>query len=100
VRIPNLIVAGWWDQEDFYGPLAIYRNQEKGDSQHRNFLVIGPWNHGGWGRGQGDHYGPFDLVSCPINMWHIDCCTLGYLSQGRYRDGQGPTENRTGAGRV
>lgn len=63
VRIPNLIVAGWWDQEDFYGPLAIYQNQEKGDGRHRNFLVIGPWNHGGWAFGKGRDYGPFDLGS-------------------------------------
>jgi uncharacterized protein len=63
VRIPNLIVAGWWDQEDFYGPLAIYKNQERGDTQHRNFLVIGPWNHGGWARSIGDRYGPVELGS-------------------------------------
>jgi putative CocE/NonD family hydrolase len=60
-RVPNLIVAGWWDQEDFYGPLAIYRRQEQGDALGRNFLVIGPWNHGGWARTSGDVYGPFDL---------------------------------------
>ena len=62
-KIPDLIVAGWWDQEDFYGPLTIYKNQEHGDTQHRDFLVIGPWNHGGWARGDGRHYGPFDLGS-------------------------------------
>jgi uncharacterized protein len=63
VKIPDLIVAGWWDQEDFYGPLAIYKNQERGDSQHRNFLVVGPWNHGGWARSDGNRYGPFDMGS-------------------------------------
>jgi putative CocE/NonD family hydrolase len=63
VAVPNLVVAGWWDQEDFYGPQEIYRNQEKGDRHSRNFLVIGPWYHGGWARGEGTHYGPFDLGS-------------------------------------
>ena len=24
-RVPTLNVAGWWDQEDFYGPVTIYR---------------------------------------------------------------------------
>jgi putative CocE/NonD family hydrolase len=61
--VPNLIVAGWWDQEDFYGPLEIYKNQEKGDQKNRNFLVIGPWNHGGWSHGDGRTYGPFDFGS-------------------------------------
>lgn len=63
VSIPNLIVAGWWDQEDFYGPLQIYQARERGDSQRHNFLVIGPWNHGGWTRERADRYGPFDLGS-------------------------------------
>lgn len=62
VVIPNLIVAGWYDQEDFYGPLEIYKNQEKGDDESLNYLVVGPWNHGGW-RGEGAEYGPFNLGS-------------------------------------
>jgi uncharacterized protein len=63
VAIPNLNVGGWWDQEDFYGTLKIYENQEKGDKKNRNFLVIGPWNHGGWASGDGSAYGPFDMGS-------------------------------------
>jgi putative CocE/NonD family hydrolase len=46
--VPTLTVGGWWDQEDRYGPLATYRVLERGDSSRRNFLVMGPWNHGGW----------------------------------------------------
>ena len=61
--IPDLIVAGWWDQEDFYGPLTIYQAQKRRDSQRLNFLVVGPWNHGGWANDQADHYGPFELGS-------------------------------------
>ena len=26
-KVPNLNVAGWWDQEDFYGPMEIYQPQ-------------------------------------------------------------------------
>ena len=51
--VPNLNVAGWWDQEDFYGPLKIYETLEKFDQGHRDYLVAGPWNHGGWARGPG-----------------------------------------------
>ena len=57
VRVPTLNVAGWWDQEDFYGPLAIYAALEKHDPRNLNFLVVGPWNHGGWGGGPGDKLG-------------------------------------------
>jgi putative CocE/NonD family hydrolase len=48
--VPTLTVGGWWDQEDRYGPLATYAALEKGDTGGRNFLVMGPWNHGGWRR--------------------------------------------------
>jgi putative CocE/NonD family hydrolase len=51
--VPTLNVAGWWDQEDFYGPLKIYELLERHDTENKNFLVVGPWNHGGWsGKGQ------------------------------------------------
>lgn len=60
VTVPTLNVGGWWDQEDFYGPVQIYRTLEKRDSSARNFLVVGPWNHGGW-RGAGKALGKIDF---------------------------------------
>lgn len=56
-KVPNLNVAGWWDQEDFYGPMKIYEILEKEDPDHLNYLVAGPWNHGGWARGAGNSLG-------------------------------------------
>jgi len=56
--VPNLNVAGWWDQEDFYGPQKVYALLEKNDGQHLNYFVAGPWNHGGWAHGRGDKLGP------------------------------------------
>ncbi len=57
VPVPTLNVAGWWDAEDFYGPLAIYETLERYDSNHENYLVVGPWRHGGWARANGDELG-------------------------------------------
>ncbi len=48
-QIPIMHVGGYFDQEDLNGPQIMYQNLEKNDSLHRNFLVLGPWNHGGWG---------------------------------------------------
>ncbi|HWZ30519.1 MAG TPA: CocE/NonD family hydrolase [Bryobacteraceae bacterium] len=59
--VPNLNVAGWWDQEDYWGPLKIYETLEKNDADHKNYLVIGPWRHGGWG-GEGKALGPIDFA--------------------------------------
>ncbi|MEP7271928.1 MAG: CocE/NonD family hydrolase [Acidobacteriota bacterium] len=63
VKVPTLNVAGWWDQEDFYGPIRIYKALEEHDSSHRNFLVVGPWNHGGWAGGTGERLGPISFDS-------------------------------------
>ncbi|MVM29025.1 CocE/NonD family hydrolase [Spirosoma sp. HMF4905] len=50
-------VAGWWDQEDFYGPVKAYQTWEKKDDKHQNYLIVGPWNHGGWAWGEGRKLG-------------------------------------------
>ena len=63
VTVPTLSVAGWWDQEDFYGPITIYRELEKHDNANKNFLVVGPWRHGGWGNGPGQKLGNIDFGS-------------------------------------
>jgi putative CocE/NonD family hydrolase len=57
VTVPTLDVAGWWDQEDFYGPQKIYETLEPLDRDGMNFFAVGPWNHGGWMRTGGDALG-------------------------------------------
>ena len=61
--VPNLNVAGWWDQEDFYGPMATYQRLEKLDKRNLNYVVAGPWNHGGWGHGAGNSLGEIPFGS-------------------------------------
>ena len=63
VTVPILNVAGWWDQEDFYGPLKIYELLERHDAKNQNFLVVGPWNHGGWSRSDGEKLGKINFGS-------------------------------------
>ncbi len=63
VTVPTLNVAGWWDQEDFYGPIKIYELLERNDKENKNFLVVGPWNHGGFSRGDGDKLGRINFGS-------------------------------------
>ncbi len=55
--VPNLNVAGFWDQEDPWGPWQIFRHAEQSDPGHTNFIVAGPWYHGEWHRADGDHLG-------------------------------------------
>ena len=53
VKVPNLNVGGWFDQEDFAGPWRIFAASETPESRQYNYLVYGPWNHGGWFSGAG-----------------------------------------------
>ncbi|MDA7951141.1 MAG: CocE/NonD family hydrolase [Pirellulaceae bacterium] len=52
-----MTVGGWFDAEDLYGPLSIYQSVEKKNPNVTNTLVMGPWAHGGWSRGNGDSLG-------------------------------------------
>ena len=60
-EVPTLEVGGYWDQEDMWGTQAEYAalrpNEKPNDPLHKVFMVLGPWNHGGWARGPGDQLG-------------------------------------------
>jgi len=85
VRVPTLNVAGWWDQEDFYGPLAIYAALEKRDPRSLNRLVVGPWNHGGWNGGAGDKLGdiPFDSATAKYFREQVEAPFFAAHLKGR-----------------
>ncbi len=55
--VPNLNVAGFWDQEDPWGPWQIFRHAGEQDPDHTNFIVAGPWFHGQWQTPKGDSIG-------------------------------------------
>lgn len=52
-----LTVGGWFDAEDLYGPLKTYQTIENNNPNIFNALVMGPWAHGGWARGDGSSLG-------------------------------------------
>ncbi len=57
IKHPILNVAGWFDAEDFYGPMSIYDTIEEKNPDNKSILVVGPWLHGGWARMDGDSLG-------------------------------------------
>jgi putative CocE/NonD family hydrolase len=47
LKVPVMVVAGLWDQEDIYGAQAVYQALEAKDRGGDMVkLVMGPWNHG------------------------------------------------------
>lgn len=61
VKPAVLIVGGWYDSEDLYGPLHIYSSIEEKNANNKTHLVMGPWSHGGWARGDGSTFGDFNF---------------------------------------
>lgn len=57
VNAATLVVGGWFDTEDLYGPLRTYASIEKLNPKTKNTLVMGPWRHGGWAKMPGDKLG-------------------------------------------
>lgn len=52
-----MTVGGWFDAENLYGALQVYRSVETQSPGANNRLVMGPWYHGGWSRSDGDALG-------------------------------------------
>ncbi len=73
LKVPTLLVAGLWDQEDIYGALAVYRAIEPKDTTNNMvYLAIGPWYHGQQIE-IGDHLGAirFDADTAKQFRWQV-----------------------------
>ncbi len=70
-QIPILHVGGYYDQEDINGPQLMYVHMEKKDSSNRNFIVLGPWNHGQWGSSNAESLGKISFGSNTAEWFHV-----------------------------
>jgi hypothetical protein len=52
-----MLVGGWYDTEDPQGLFRQHEFMEKNGPPAVDMLVMGPWNHGGFARGDGDKLG-------------------------------------------
>jgi putative CocE/NonD family hydrolase len=61
-----LSVGGWFDAWVLAGPLAVHKAIEERSPGTTNLLVMGPWSHGEWARGEGDRLGnlTFGSATC------------------------------------
>lgn len=57
IKCATMTVGGWYDNEDLYGALKTYEHIERQNPGIFNVLVVGPWDHGGWSRADGDWLG-------------------------------------------
>lgn len=81
-----MTVGGWFDAEDLYGPLQIYRVVERENPGIDNVLVMGPWRHGGWARGDGDRLG-HAAFGAPTSVHYRETLELPFFESHLRGDG-------------
>ena len=61
IKTAVLVTGGWYDAEDLYGAINTYKTLVKDNPNTPIYFTMGPWVHGGWARGPGDHLGDVDF---------------------------------------
>jgi len=61
IKTAVLVTGGWYDAEDLYGAINTYKTLVKDNPSTPIYFAMGPWVHGGWARGPGDHLGDIDF---------------------------------------
>ena len=75
----TMTVGGFFDAEDCFGALHVFKAlEEQNPASHKNMLVMGPWFHGGWERGDGDLFGDQNFGS-KTSQWFRENVELPYF---------------------
>ncbi len=85
IRPAVMTVGGWFDAENLYGALETYKKVEASTTGGTNVLVMGPWLHGGWSRGDGASLGPIPFGSNTSSFFreHIEFPFFQYYLKGK-----------------
>ncbi|MBZ5602450.1 MAG: CocE/NonD family hydrolase [Acidobacteriia bacterium] len=80
-----MTVGGWFDAEDLFGALNVYKSIEKQSPGSNNILVMGPWFHGGWERGEGESLGNvhFGSKTAPFFQDEIELPFFNFYLKGK-----------------
>jgi len=72
LKVPTLLVAGQWDEQDIYGATAVYRTLKPRDKNNdKVFLALGPWRH----------MGALDSTGRSLGALQFDCDTARQFRQ-------------------
>jgi uncharacterized protein len=80
IRAPTLVVGGWFDAEDLAGPFRTWRALRAQAPQTDVKLVIGPWEHGGWSRGDANTLGALTF-GAPSGPYFRDSIEFPFFRQ-------------------
>jgi len=75
----TMVVGGFFDAEDAFGAQQVFKALEKQNpATHPNMLVLGPWFHGGWERGDGQFFGDQNFGS-KTSLWFEENVELPFF---------------------
>ena len=78
LKVPTLLVASEWDQEDIFGAPAVFNAVKHNDNGNAH-LVLGPWHHGE-ANGPASSLGPLDWGS-DTGKWFRENVLLPFLDE-------------------
>ncbi|MBS1527611.1 MAG: CocE/NonD family hydrolase, partial [Bacteroidetes bacterium] len=99
IKTPTLITGGWFDAEDLYGAINTYKTLIKNNPNTPIYFTMGPWVHGGWSRGDGDHLGDvyFGGPTGPYYREKIEFAFFSHYLKGTEMDLQPVNTFETGS---
>lgn len=83
-----LTIGGWFDAENLFGALNVFKSVEKQGHEKGNRIVMGPWWHGQWARDDGAHIGDISFNS-KASVWYRENVELPYFKHV-LKDGPDP----------
>ena len=88
IKTAVLVTGGWYDAEDLYGAINTYKTIVKNNPATPAYFAMGPWVHGGWARGNGDHLGDigFDGSTAAFYRENIEFKFFSHYLKGTEMD--------------
>ncbi len=98
IKTATLVTGGWYDAEDLYGAINTYKTLAKNNPATPVYFAMGPWVHGGWARGNGDHLGDvgFGGPTGPFYRENIEFKFFSHYLKGTELDLQPVSTFQTG----
>ncbi|HEV3236320.1 MAG TPA: CocE/NonD family hydrolase, partial [Gemmataceae bacterium] len=79
-----MTVGGWFDAENLFGALEVFNTIKRDSPKSKNYLVMGPWVHGGWSRGDGAKLGDVSF-NAKTSEYYRDNIEFPFF-EGRLKD--------------
>jgi putative CocE/NonD family hydrolase len=81
MKLAMLIVGGHFDTEDLLGPWRTWRGVESLSPQNNARLIVGPWSHGGWSRGDANALGVQRFGTASLGVFFRDSVEFPFFQQ-------------------